>query len=259
MPESHGNQAAVLQACQAEAEQLRAERGWRLLDPAEWAARAVAYVADDARRNPRSAAVSIYSQSLYEACSGRQGERRQDQAYDELFRYLYALARARYPLIYEDIAQQAIERVYQRFSQCRDAGTFLSFAFHQLLSAASGMLRPRALELSGGLHGGLNGADILASLPDLRPDPVAALITDELRASFARLSAEFLRKHPRASLQLEALRLKYLDGLDDTAIAVRLGKPPASVYVLRARAIEKLRAEPEWRALAVEFGVLPED
>ena len=84
------------------------------------------------------------------------------------------------------------------------------------------------------------------------------MIAAELRARFEHLSTEFLRKHPRAGQQIAALRLKYIDGLDDAAISQLLGKSIGSIYTLRARAVEKLRAEPEWRALAADFGILPE-
>ena len=86
----------------------------------------------------------------------------------------------------------------------------------------------------------------------------AQMIAAELHARFERLSIEFLRKHPRAGQQLAALRLKYIDDLDEAAIGRLLGKSIGSVYTLRARAVEKLRAEPEWRALAADFGILPD-
>jgi len=47
--------------------------------------------------------------------------------------------------------------------------------------------------------------------------------------------------------------------LSPTAISRLLGKSIGSVYTLRARAVEKLRAEPEWRSLAADFGILPEE
>jgi DNA-directed RNA polymerase specialized sigma24 family protein len=69
----------------------------------------------------------------------------------------------------------------------------------------------------------------------------------------------FVQRHPRARLQLAALWLKHVEGLDETAISQRLGKPAGSLYVLRARALQKLRAEPAWRALAAEAGLLPQE
>jgi RNA polymerase sigma factor (sigma-70 family) len=258
MFETEGDQVAALRACQAAVDRWLAERGWQLIEPKEWVDRTLAYVQARPGADPYRVAVHIYSQALYAACSGAQGDQQRDRGYGELFRYLYDVARKRYPLIYEDVAQQAIELVYQHFAKCRDPGTFLAFALQQILAAARTVRQPRITarqsdrpveQVPKGIYEGR----------DQHPDLAAPLIADELRANFERLSAEFLRKHPRAKLQLEALRLKYIDGLDVAAISQRLTKPPASIYVLRSRAIEKLRAEPEWRALAVEFGVLPEE
>src|SRR5690606_18340267 len=81
----------------------------------------------------------------------------------------------------------------------------------------------------------------------------------ERRSRFELLAAAFLQKHPRAARQLATLRKKYIDEMDDGAIARELGVPVSSVYVLRSRAIRKLRAEPEWRALAAEFEIAVAD
>jgi RNA polymerase sigma factor (sigma-70 family) len=233
------------------------EREWRLLDQAAWVEQTFAEVQARALV-PRRAAIFIYSQALYLACSGAQGDLRRETGYDELFRYLYDIARRRYPLVYEDVAQQAVELVYHRFAQCRQAGTFLAFALQQLMAAARTVRRQMLLRRPAELPG-QEALDIFEyGSFGQHSDPSALIITNELRAKFEQLSVEFLHKHPRARRQLDALRLKYIDGLDEATISQRLGKPPASVYVLRARAVEKLRAEPAWRALAIEFGVLPE-
>jgi DNA-directed RNA polymerase specialized sigma24 family protein len=259
MFETEGNQTALLRACQEAVGQLSVGRGWHLIEPKEWVDRTLAQVRAGPVADPQRVAVHIYSQVLYVACSGGQGNQRRDLGYGELFRYLYAMARKRYPLIHEDAAQQAITFVYDRFAQCRNPGTFLTFSFHQLLAAARIVSQQLEMDLRIDLSAALEDRDMSAVLPNRQVDPVGLIIDDERRASFERLSEEFLRKHPRAKLQLAALRLKFIDGLDEATISQRLQKPPASIYVLRSRAIEKLRAEPEWRALAIEFGILPEE
>jgi len=258
MFESEGNQAAVLQVCQEVVGRLLAERDWHLIEPEEWVDRTLAQVQAGLVAEPRRVAVYIYSQALYAACSGTQGDDRREHGYKELFRYLYDVARRRYRLIDEDVAQQAIELVYERFAKCRDPGTFLAFALQQITAAARIVHQPRGANRrlrESAEHAGKSVDEV----HDRHPDLAAPLIADELRSRFQRLSEDFLRKHPRANLQLEALHLKYIEELDDATISQQLRKPPASVYVLRSRAIEKLRAEPEWRALAVEFGILLED
>jgi RNA polymerase sigma factor (sigma-70 family) len=238
-------------------DRLTAGWGWQLLGRAAWAHKAAELVQAGAAADPSRAVMLVYSQALHNACSGGEGRQRQNQAYGELFQYLYAGARRRYPEIAEDVTQRASERVFAQFARCHTPGAFLAFAFQQLLDSARAVRRQNSLGGIARASAGVSGA--LDSLPDTKPDMTAQLIAAELRARFEELSIEFLRKHPRAGQQLAALRLKYIDGLDEAAIGRVLGKSVGNVYTLRARAVEKLRAEPEWRALAADFGILPEE
>jgi RNA polymerase sigma factor (sigma-70 family) len=251
MAQIESDRAKLLRECQAAVDGLLSQRGWQLLGRDEWAQRVLNLVLSGRLAEPQRAAVYVYSLALHTACSGAEGRQRQNLGYDELFRYLYDGARRRYPEVAEDVTQQAIEHVFRLFAHCHTTGAFLAFAFQQLLDAARSIRRQ---DLRAGLAttpaGHVNGR---------QADLAAQVIADELHARFEQLSVEFLRKHPRAKQQLIALRLKYIDGLDEVAISRRLGKSVGSVYTLRARAVAKLRAEPGWRALAVEFGILPDD
>jgi RNA polymerase sigma factor (sigma-70 family) len=257
MAQMERERATLLLASLAAVDRLAATWGWRLLGREAWARQAADLVGSGAAADPTRAAMVVYSQALYSACSGSEGRQRQDQAYGELFRYLYNGVRRRYPEIAEDITQRASERVFALFARCRTPGAFLAFAFQQLLDSARAVRRQS--DMAGSAQASALGAAALGSLPDRAPDMAAQMIAVELRARFEQLSAEFLRKHPRAGRQIAALRLKYIDGLDDDAISRLLGKSIGSIYTLRARAVEKLRAEPEWRALAADFGILPEE
>jgi RNA polymerase sigma factor (sigma-70 family) len=250
MAQMERDRATLLRDCHAAVDQLADLWGWQLFGRDAWARQAVDLLRAGSAATPGRAAMLVYSQALHAACSGSEGRQRQNQGYGELFRYLFAGALRRYPEIADDTAQRAVERVFALFARCRSPGAFLAFAFQQLMDSAR-VVRRQA-QLNGSAH-------VPAGQVDRQADMAARVIAEELRARFEYLSSEFLRKHPRASQQLAALRLKYIDGLDEAAIGRELGKPPGSVYTLRARAIEKLRAEPEWRALAVEFGILPED
>lgn len=245
------DRATLLLACQASVDRLIRSWGWQLIESEAWVRQSAELVLAGSSADPSRAAMLVYSQALHAACSGNEGLQRQNQAYGELFRYLFDGARRRYPEIAEDAAQRAVERVFARFSRCHTPGAFLAFAFQQLMDSARAVRRQEHVE--GSPRAGL------ADLPDRHSDMAARVIAEELRSRFEHLSSEFLRKHPRAHQQLMALRLKYIDGLDEAAIGRLLGKSSGSIYTLRARAVEKLRAEPEWRALAVEFGILPED
>src|SRR5215216_2273161 len=126
MFESEGNQAAMLWVCQQVVGQLVVERGWHLIEPREWVDWTLTQLQAGLVADPGRVAVYIYSQVLYAACSGIQGDERREHGYEELFRYLYDVVRKRYRSIDEDVAQQAIELVYERFAKCRDPGTFLA-------------------------------------------------------------------------------------------------------------------------------------
>jgi RNA polymerase sigma factor (sigma-70 family) len=251
------DRATLLQACLAVVDRLAASWGWQLLVREAWARQALELVQAGAAADPSRAAMLAYSRALHSACSGSEGRQRQNQAYGELFHYLYDGARRRYPEIAEDATQRASERVFAQFARCHTPGAFLAFAFQQLLDSARVVRRQSSREDS--VRAAVAGSGDLDSLPDQAPDLTAQLIAAELRARFEDLSIKFLRKHPRAGQQIAALRLKYIDGLDEAAIGRALGKSIGSVYTLRARAVEKLRAEPEWRALAADFGILPEE
>jgi RNA polymerase sigma factor (sigma-70 family) len=246
--------------CAQAADGLLARRRWRLLDRAELARRALEHLRSGAASSAQRAATHAYSLALHAACSGGEGLERQNRAYAELFRYLYDIALQRYPGAHEEIAQHALAQIYATFERCRQPGAFLAFAIQQLLDTARSLRREQPPAQSLAAPGSAGDVELGELLTDERQaDPSEAVIAGELQARFVQLAAEFLRLYPRAARQFDALRLKFIDGLDDQAIAERLGKSVQNIYVLRARAIEKLRAEPAWRALAIEFGILPDD
>jgi DNA-directed RNA polymerase specialized sigma24 family protein len=251
MLEEERDFSALEELCGKAVDLLLARREWRLLDRNDFARRAWNYLRDGIASNAQRAAIYAYSQALHAACSGAEGLERQNRAYTELFRYLYDSALARYPDVCDEAAQHAVTSIFATFARCHQAGTFLAFAFQHLLDAARVVRHEQQTPAAR--------ADPLGMIPDAgQPDPAEAVITAELHARVAQLAQEFLQKHPRAGKQFDALRLKFIDGLDDDAISKRLGTPVKNVYVLRSRAIKKLRAEPSWRALAGEFGFLPD-
>ena len=260
MSQMESAQAALERMCAEAADRLLARHRWRLLDRADLARRVLEHLRGGGAGDAQRAATHAYSLALHAACSGGEGRERQNRAYDELFRYLYDIALQRFPGAHEEIAQRALARTYTAFERCRQPGAFLAFAIQQLLDTARSLRREQPPTQSLAEPGGPDQAPLGELLPDERQsDPADLAIAGELRARFAQLAAEFLGRHPRAARQFEALRLKFIDGLDDQTIAERLGNSVRNVYVLRARAIEKLRAEPAWRALAIEFGILSEE
>lgn len=246
--------------CRAAAALLLERHQWRLLDPETLAARAAEQMQLGVALNPERAVVGAYCLALHAACSGREGQQRQNLAYDELGRYLYAHARAHYPDVYAEAAQIALERVYETFDRCRKPIAFLAFALQRLMDAARSVRRQRkqaplslnALLGEGGERQGEEPADAGADLP-------TQAIDRELRAELTRVLRAFLAAHPRSSQQVAALWFKYVEGWDDAAISHWLGVSVPEVHVLRSRAKKKLRNDPQWRQLAAQFGIREED
>ena len=254
MAEQQDERSGLWQDCQQEVARLAAQRRWQLLGAADWAGRAYDGLRAGVASTIRRSALHAYVEALYQACSGAEGAQRQDIGYRELHGYLFDIGLRRYPEIAEDAAQVAVEQIFARFERCRVPGAFLAFAAQQLLAAA------RSIRHEQGKHAparasGRERIDLDAVPDQGMADLDTPVIAAELHERFEQLAREFLAKHPRAARQFSALRMKYVDGLDDIAIGRALGVSVGGVYVLRARAVEKLREEPAWRALAAEFGI----
>ncbi|MDP9313262.1 MAG: sigma-70 family RNA polymerase sigma factor [Chloroflexota bacterium] len=244
--------------CREAVDALLARHAWQLLERDEYVRRTLYYFRAGVAADPLRAATYTYSHALYSACSGSEGHDRQNLAYTELSQYLYDCAYHRCPDVCEDATQRALETIYGSFMRCREPGAFLAFAFQHLLDATKVLRRQqnqRLLSLATPI--GAGGDTLGSMLPDhLLPNPVAEVLDKELRTRLEECAAEFLRRHPRASQQFDALWLKYIDGLDDAGISQKLGKPISRVHELRYLAVKKLQSDPEWRALAHEWGIL---
>ncbi len=246
------------QECREAVDKLAARYGWQLMEREEHIGRAVVHLCSGIASDAYRAAVYAYSCTLYGACSGAEGSERQNLGYSELRAYLNESASRRYSDVGEDALQRALESAFINFGRCRHPGAFLAFAKQRLADAARS-LRRQAQEAPVSLYQTIGNqqrmlVDLLAD-PQQR-DPCSELIVEEGRKRFAECAREFRRKHPRARQQLAALWMKHIDGLDETAISRQLGKPVHSVYVLRCRGVNQLRRELNWRALAVDLGIV---
>lgn len=248
------------QVCASVVDTLLACHEWQLLKRDDFIRQTLEYLHVAVSNDPQRAAVHAYSQALYRSCSGAMGPEQQNIAYTELFHYLYDIAQRRYPRICEDATQRALMRIFTVFANCREPGAFLAFALQHLMDAARTVRRQEGHHLGSlSTFADLDHNNHGEVLRDRRVvDPLDEVLTSELRSRLEELTIAFLQKHPRAALQFAALRLKFIEGFDEVTISQRLGKPVNSIYVLRSRAIEKLREEPEWRALASELGLLEE-
>jgi RNA polymerase sigma factor (sigma-70 family) len=247
--------------CRVVAERILREHGWQLIEPAGLTRRAIELLRSGAASRPESAAIGAYCSVLHTACSGADGQPRQNQAYGELARYLYSLAGARFadlsPDAREDVTQGALERIFRSFARCREPVAFLAFAALHLLDAVRPMRRQiyRPLESLEQALG--DSEDTLGErLPASEPQPLEQVLFAERRTAIGQLLKEIAAAHPRASQQIAILRMTWLDDLEDALIGQRLGISTGSVYTARSRLIKTIQQEPKWRERARDLGLL---
>lgn len=231
--------------CREMVERLQLRHGWRLLDRAEFVRRTRAALAEQADLEVQYAAYGVYNLALYTACSGCEGAERREQAYGELLRVLYERACHSYPDVCQDATQQALTEVVARFDACREPRAFIFFALQRLMGAARSLRRREgragSLERAVGAEG-LTLGDTIADTTDIEEQAVA----EEQHTALRRFLAHYVSANPRARKQIDAVRLKFLAGLDDERISHELGVSVANVHVLRSRGLRRLRDEPDW-------------
>lgn len=232
--------------------------GWGLLDEETL----VALVEARCRRDQtascatavRAATFAVYSAALYRACAGGDGAARREAGYADLAQLLSRLAARRYSEVQADATQRALEQICRRIERCRKHEAFLAFALQALRTAAR--TEYQALGRVGvNLVDGIGAQQQEGSGAAL--DTVEVALQNDLRRQVAVGVRRSLDEHPRAGAQLRALWMTYIDGLDDTTIAARLGKTRGAVQVLRSRGLSRLRDDHAWQQLAREHGLLP--
>ena len=262
-PTSPTPDTTLADECARAARRVLANQGWALID--DWDAfvaevRAVAEESasgaalrprpgDTPRKRAERAVVRAYCPHLYAACREGRGPRA-DRAFDELGRYLHAVARARTrdPDAAESAAQRALEIIWRRLDDVREPWAFLGYARIVLVRELGALGRaddtPRLVALRGDdvEEAGASPADPRAD--DARAEAEAAAEDGPLRRA--------IRDCLRSAAQAETILRLVLDGESVTAVARALRTTPANVWVLKSRALARLRKCPDVARLAAE-------
>lgn len=186
----------------------------------------------------------VYATLLHTSCAQSADSRRRAQAYTELHRYLYYNACQRYPhLSPEDLAQEALQLVYQQLDRCHTPGAFFTFVLFKLLQVAKEAQRHEQRQRT------------VAPLDDtvveaLASSAAAPPALTELQER-ERLLQEALARLPDPR-QRQVIGLKFFDELDDEAIGQQLALTANHVRVLRNRGLQQLRKQPALRAYIEE-------
>ncbi len=154
-------------------------------------------------------------------------------------RFLRALVRShpRGGPDHDDAVQEIWQAILTRLNRflCEpdrgDFGAWIAVVSHRILIDRARRLRRRYAESLEPEQGEL--------LPGREPDPLHVL-EQQLRGELIRSLLEHLRQHARGR-DLELIRLRWLEGLSMTEIAVRLNLTPEQVRSRHHRAIARLR------------------
>jgi DNA-directed RNA polymerase specialized sigma24 family protein len=234
---------------------------WHLLTETDWvnAASAIVHEPVDAQA-ARRAGLTVYSQVLYQAC---QDPARCEQAYRELYDYLWPQAHHKALELANDAAQVAIELVFRSFqdptlTKCKEPKAFLHFAQSKLRDALD-----RVNKQQGRLHEPL---DFSPYQSDPAPTPEEQVLKDETDAERAQWRSAAIQRvalqvltclrqlwqDKRLHQQLKTLILTFMDRINDEEIASRLQTARNNVQVLRSRGLDKLRVCLSQRLIADE-------
>jgi len=254
--------------CRRGVRRVLAQRGWELVeDEAAFIEEVLAEVRFRLQNSRRSlekiienATTNRYGHLWHAAC-GANGTRRQQQAFRELHRYLYPIALycAKHDRhIAEESTQEALINVWQHLDQVRDPGGFARWAgtivsrqvkakfreqARKVVEAESGKVTWQVKEITEADlrdRGGTEDVGIetrrISGQPDLSASQEPRM-TDEMRA---RVEAAI--RHCLRSKQLQAVIIGlFLDQKSFKEVADELGKTPQNVYVLKTRALKRLR------------------
>jgi RNA polymerase sigma factor (sigma-70 family) len=208
--------------------ELIARYNWTLLREEELLGRVLdALRLEDWSSDMVQQVTSQYTIALYEACRQTNDLDRREQAYTDLFRYLYRVAYNRWPDLAGDLAQRALVLVCEQIERCQSPATFLMFAFYKLRQIATATTRLRS--------------DLPLDQPVLRnaitePDTVEFQL---IQQECWQVLLEAIKGLP--DLQQQTIALKFLAGLSDEEISARLRIRAGTVRVLRHRGVVQLR------------------
>ncbi len=247
----------VRQLVQRVVNELVARRGWELADPnvlvdetTKELSRSLSAAGQPLQEATRlnfikRAVLQKYSRELYNACL-EDGTPRQQQAYEELWRYLYHIAYyaiARHHLLSEeeqilseeeqterasDIVAEALLKIHTHLKDLRDPHDFLAWAQQIVLREAHGRYF-RSVE---------SRSRELAEEEEQWEQPTVVHEHYDHTDMYEQIMNAINQLNSR---QRQVIVATFLEELSDNEIAQQMGLTKQNVYVLRHRALKRLR------------------
>ncbi len=249
--ESEESEATLQAKCEAIARRVVANQGWSLVEQwdefvAEVARSVVAgsgkRAGDSLEKRLERAVTRAYCPLLYAACCERHGPRCV-RAFEEVGRYLHAVALRRVEdrEAAAEAAQRALEITYAHLDDVREPWAFLGYARIILVrELTSRRGRGKLLQFVP-----LRGDD--PQDPGVQPsDPQADLERAEAERGVDEVALRAaIRRCLRSRQQREAIVRLFLEEQSVVQVADALGTTPANVWVLKSRALDRLRRCPD--------------
>jgi len=208
---------------------------WGLVSEGALVGRVLSLVPESGSRSKlRTLALQEYTLILYEACRQSVDDQRKEQAFAELYRFIYRTAIRKWPETAEDLTQQALLLVCEQIENCRNPGAFLKFVLFKLRQAET--QHTRVLEKNRAEK--QEDRDWQGS--DERHTPSPHWQTTQREQ--LRILLQAISQIPDTRKQ-EVIILKYFMGLSDKEIAARMGITTNNVRVLRNRGIGRLKQD----------------
>jgi len=143
------------------------------------------------------------------------------------------------PDVFQELAVKALRELPQTDLEGRDPFGWLCYLAEQCIvdghrHFAAGK-RASGREIAGNTPIGEGSQDLVALLAASMTTPTQAVVRSERERRLAEAMATFPEEHR------EALRLRYVEGLQTKDVAARLGKSDVAIRVLLTRLIQKLQ------------------
>lgn len=207
-----------------------------------------------------------YCAQLWRAC-GSDDSAEQKEALTEVWNYLRprALYRVGDASLADELAQQALERVWEKRAACRDPGAFLGWADQVLLnlirdhyrkhsrprSTRDGILYERREVEADAAEADENaGWDTIERTDDgVFPDPFESAAQFSMRREVLAALRDCLRNERYVKVITE----RYLNSKNLAQVGAAVGVTPLNTQVMTSRAMAKLRDCPEMKRVYFQW------